>query len=251
MEHKYTNTDCKLHGTRYCALLHMESCASCTVAAASPEQAEGLAKNLDVTASLMPENGVACLFESEECLLCKGARGKREWYADVDIGNVEPKTESRNVLGMKSIARTGSMVPLQIACCKDCRKRLLMIEYLPTVAATAISLIALIVMSIRPVRESLMGRHEILPLLIFASVVLLALLLSAVLRKKLVADAEGKTELRALDLVQLAGMREKGWFEINPGKKGMTRFVFARKRIRQGLYTGGAEKTSQNSEKSI
>ena len=251
MARNYSNADCKLHGTRYCALLNMEGCESCTVSAASSEQAESLAKSLDVTISLMPENGVAGLFESEECMLCKGARNKREWYADVDLGNLEPKTETRNVIGIKSIARTGSMVPLQIACCKDCRKRLLLIEYLPNLFAIGLSLAALILMSVRPVREGLMTIHEILPAAIFTATVLLSLLGSAALRKNLIKKAKDKTVLRVLDLPQLSGMRERGWFEINEGKSGVTRFVFSRKRIRQGLYTGGAIKTGENNEKSI
>lgn len=251
MAHNYTNTECKLYGTKYCTLLNMESCDTCTVATASSDQAEKLARSLDATIALMPEGGIAGLFESESCVLCKDGSGKREWYADVDLGNSEPRTETRNVIGLKSIARTGSMVPLQIACCKDCRKRLLLIEYLPTVLTLFISILALVLMSVKPIRESLMMVSEILPVTIFVAVVLAGLLVGGVLRKNLIKNAEPKTYLRVLDLPALAHMKERGWFEINDGKKGVTRYVFAKKRIRQGLYTGDSAKTSKNSEKSI
>lgn len=246
MARNYTNADCKLHGTKYCSLLNMESCDSCTVATSSQEQADALAKSLDVTISLMPEEGVSALFETDECMLCKGERGKRECYADVDIGNVEPKTETRNVIGMKSIARTGSMVPLQISCCGDCRRRLLMIEYLPSVLTIVAAAVALLLMSIRSIRESLMTVHEILPVGIFVLIVLAAVFAGSILKKNLIAKAQDKTHLRVFDIPLMSGMRERGWFEIGDSKSGITRYVFAKKRIRQGFYTGESVKTSEN-----
>lgn len=32
-------------------------------------------------AALLPEDGMAKLFTGEECVLCKGEKGKREYYA--------------------------------------------------------------------------------------------------------------------------------------------------------------------------
>ena len=239
MEKSYSNTECKLHGTKYCRLLNMESCESCTINAVSAEQAEKLCRDLEVTISLMPEEGLESLFDTDECMLCKGEnKGKREYYADTDIGNVQPKTEGRNIVGMKTISRTGSMVPLQIACCKECRKRLLMIEYAPTLMTVGVCALALIIMSLRPVREALMGMHMILPLVIFVVVAALALIFGRMWRKRLVDEGEKACYLRVFDLPLFAGMRERGWFEINEGKGGVTRYIFAKKRIRQGLYTG-------------
>jgi len=246
MERKYTNTDCQLYGSYHCALLHMESCESCTVGTASAEEAESLKRKLDVTDSLMPEGGVSCLFTSQECLLCKGEeKGARACYANTDIGHVEPKTPTRNAIGIKITARTGSLVPLQIACCAQCKRRLLMVDYLPNVLAVGFSLLALILLSIDTLREALMGIHSFLPTLVFLVAVLVSITGTRFLRRGFIARAQEKTWLRALDLPELAGMRERGWFEINAGGDGLTRFVFAKKRIRQGLYTGNAKRVEQ------
>ena len=249
MERKYTNTDCQLYGSYHCALLHMESCESCTVGTASAEEAESLKRKLDVTDSLMPAGGVSCLFTSQECLLCKGEeKGARACYANTDIGHVEPKTPARNAIGIKITARTGSLVPLQIACCAQCKRRLLTVDYLPNALAVGLSLLALVLLSIDTLREALMGVHSALPTLVFLAVVAASVIGMRFLRKALVAKAQEKTWMRALDLPQLAGMRERGWFEINAGNGGLTRFVFAKKRIRQGLYTGTAKRVEQTGE---
>lgn len=239
MEKNYSNTECKLHGTKYCRLLNMQSCESCTISAMSSEDAEKLSRSLDVTISLMPEDGVQTLFDTDECVLCKGEKkGKRQFYADVDIGNAQPKTQGRNIIGMKTVARTGSMVPLQIACCADCRRRLLMIEYAPTLLTVGVCALALILMSLRPIREALMGVHMILPIAIFALAAVAALILGRLWRKRLVSEGGKASHLHVFDIPQLSGMKERGWFEINEGKGGVTRYIFAKKPIRQGLYTG-------------
>ncbi len=241
MANERTKTDCRFYGAKYCELLNMSDCDACMAGRMGQEEAERMQRDLDVTMSLMPESGVSGLFTAEHCLLCKREPGARAWYADVDIGNVEPKTVKNNFIGMKTVARTGSMVPLQIACCADCRKRILMIEYLPTAVTLSLSLLALLLMSIRPIREALMRVHVILPVVIFAAVVAAACLLGTLLRKRLCADAEAKTYLHVFDLPLLAGMRERGWFEITEANKSITHYVFAKRRMRQGIYTGEAQ----------
>ena len=80
--------------------------------------------------------------------------------------------------------------------------------------------------------------HPALPIVLFLAVVLAACLLGGLLRKRLCKTAEEKTHLRVFDLPLMAGMRERGWFEISEADKGVTHYVFAKKRMRQGIYTG-------------
>lgn len=237
MANAYTNTECALYGSRYCDMLHMESCESCTVRK-DAGRAEQLKSELDVTASLMPEQGIHGLFDTDTCMLCKGEPGKQAWYADADIANPEPRHEQRNVIGIKTVARTGSLVPLQIACCKDCRRRILRIEYLPTCLVLGVCALMLLLLSIRPLRESLMAVAMMLPFLLFVGAAAIAGVAAFFLRKRLIADAEDKTWLRLFEIPALAGMRERDWFELNVGKGGISRYVFAKKRLPQGLYTG-------------
>ena len=116
MPRLYTNTDCPLHGSEYCARLHMESCDTCTVRGRDAEEMQLLKQDLDAIAAMMPEEGIAALFLTNECVLCKGEeKGARAWYAQTDIGNAEPRRKQAGFLGIKREARAGSILPIQIA----------------------------------------------------------------------------------------------------------------------------------------
>lgn len=77
MPRLYTNTDCPLHGSEYCARLHMESCDTCTVRGRDEEEMQLLKQDLDAIAAMMPEEGIAALFLTNECVLCKGEERER------------------------------------------------------------------------------------------------------------------------------------------------------------------------------
>ena len=72
---KYTNADCPLYGSEYCAALNMESCEKCTVDCTDEEKTARVKQDLADMAALLPEDGMAKLFTGEECVLCKGEKG--------------------------------------------------------------------------------------------------------------------------------------------------------------------------------
>ena len=78
MPRLYTNTDCPLHGSEYCARLHMESCDTCTVRGRDEEEMQLLKQDLDAIAAMMPEEGIAALFLTNECVLCKGELSRHQ-----------------------------------------------------------------------------------------------------------------------------------------------------------------------------
>ena len=168
MPRLYTNTDCPLHGSEYCARLHMESCDTCTVRGRDAEEMQLLKQDLDAIAAMMPEEGIDALFLTNECVLCKGEeKGARAWYAQTDIGNAEPRRKQVGFLGIKREARAGSILPIQLACCDACRKRYLMLQYVAPVTAAASIVLGFVLMSIRAIREPLMAITPALPAIVF------------------------------------------------------------------------------------
>ena len=78
MPRVYTNKECPLHGSDYCARLNMESCDVCTVRSRNGEEMELLKQDLDAIAKLIPEEGISELFQTDTCMLCRGTeKGKR------------------------------------------------------------------------------------------------------------------------------------------------------------------------------
>ncbi len=81
-------------------------------------------ESFEVTLSLLPEDIDELL--GEECQFCKGEKRKRAGYALADLAHAEPKTETGMFFGLgKKIRRkVGSIMPLSISICAECRRAL-------------------------------------------------------------------------------------------------------------------------------
>jgi len=238
MARNYTNTSCRLYDTEYCAMLNMLGCESCTVASRSKASMEELVKALDALKALMPEGGIEHLFLSDTCVLCKGdSPDKRSCYALLDLGNREPETESRNVLGIKTKLRTGSIVPVQLAACDACKKRHTALSYTVSLWVSLTGVGTVLLLSYRPLREYLASFGAMVPFLTFVAAMLLAWGIGALLRRSRIKRYGAHMHLDVMDIPALSEMREKGWFEITE-KKGFSRLVFSKKRLKQGVFTG-------------
>ncbi len=236
----YTKTDCPLFGTDYCARLNMENCGSCTVRDRNADGMETLKQDLDNLAALLPEEGISDLFLSETCLFCRSEEpGKTACYALTDIGHPEPKRRiARGVFRIKKEARAGSVLPIQIACCDSCRKRFALLQNV-SIMFTAFSLAgALLLMSIRPLREALGAVLPLLPAIVFLVIALGGYIAGKIIRSVLLTRYGKKMHLSIFRIEQLRQLKKRGWFELYE-EKGMSRIVFSKTRAKSGLYTGG------------
>lgn len=236
----YLNTDCKLHGTKYCAALNMVNCDVCTVRDKAAKEVDSIMHDIDVMESFVPPDGVADLFARGDCALCTGEeKGERKYFALADLGHAEPKSREAGFLGIKRATRAGSILPLQIASCKKCRRNFLLVEYLPTGIALVLAGGSLLALSIRSLRESLMAISPMLPFLAFVLAVLVGLLAGMLLRGGLAKRFEKQTHMKIFEIPKLKEMLLNGWFPLNEGKQ-YTKLIFSRKRLKQGIYTGNS-----------
>lgn len=238
MEKLPVNPQCKLSGTRYCYTLNMRSCSACTVRDA--ENTDEIMKDIDLYETLLPQGGIARLFESRECQFCKNEpKGKRRGYAILDMAHPEPRRVQKWLFG-KRAARIGTMVPVQMAVCPKCRSRFLMLEYFPVLIPVLVGLAALFVVSSDPLKATLGNIHTFAPFGAWIVCLLLGVLIG-----KLVTDALQKrwTKDMYTDVMQhpaIMEMTEKGWVPITA--KSRTKLLFSKSRLSRGLGTAdGAE----------
>jgi len=238
-ERTYTKADCPLFGTDYCARLNMENCESCTVRGRNPGEMEALKHDLDNLAALLPEEGIADLFLSEQCLFCRSEEpGKTACYALTDIGHPEPKRKiARGVFRIKREARAGSILPIQIACCESCRKRFSLLQNV-SMMFTAFSMAgALLLMSIRPLREALAEVLPALPAIVFLAIAVGGYAAGKILRARLLVRCGKEMHLSIFRIEQLRQLKKRGWFELYE-EEDISRLVFSKTRAKSGLYTG-------------
>ena len=176
--------------------------------------------------------------KSDTCLLCAGEKkNPREYYAITDLAHKEPQRTKTSVIGIKVKANVGSLIPVQIACCKRCRRNFLMRDYLPWIITVAITIALIAILSVVPLRESLVGINELLPLAIFAGVFVAGYLIGQIVRNAFVKAKESQTLFDVGKLPIIKKMLEKGWFSLFGEKKGL-RLIFSKKRLERGWFSG-------------
>ena len=234
---KYTNADCPLYGSEYCAVLNMESCEKCTVECTDEEKTARVKQDLADMAALLPEDGMAKLFTGEECVLCKGEKGKREYYAFFDMGHPGArKHRAKGLLGLlKKEPRFGSLLPAQVSCCKECKQRMTRLSYVKGLIIAAFLLSGLIVLSLRSVNEPLMAITHGLPFYIFAAWAIIGIAVAEIAYRGMKRSYAKRTYLNVMNAPMLAELKEKGWFELF-AEHGVSRLVFSKKPMSHGLF---------------
>lgn len=238
MDRTINNRRCPLYGTHTCELLHMRDCGQCPLTRPGTEiTPEMLRKDLDLYETLLPAGGIAPLFEAKTCRFCREETqaGKRQGYAIFNMAHPEPARMERGLLFGKRRSAAGTMVPVQLAVCKHCRRRLLLLDYLPLLVPTVAGAILLVLLADGAVSDAVASVAAYLPFLLWAGGVALAWgaarLVCARLKKRFAADMY----VDVLEHPTLAEMREKGWFPV-PARDGV-RLVFSKSRLCSGLGT--------------
>ena len=240
MARQYLNTNCPLNNTEYCERLNMQGCDTCTVASRDKKGIESLMEDMDAMKDLMPEDGIYELYTGDECVLCKGEnKGERVCYGVSDLGNPQPEHIKRSSIGLKVRSRAGSIVPVQLSCCKDCKRRFLRSEYIVLTITAIAAVLGMLLVAIRPLNQAMKAVWMGLPIVVFAVITVGGWVASLFVRRALVKKYSELTYMNIFELPKLAQMKDKGWFELVDSKvKGVSKLVFANKRMEQGIYTG-------------
>lgn len=230
---------CALGGTRYCALLNMRSCEKCTVR--GTVDIEQVRQDLDLYETLLPEEGVSRLFLSHECQFCRSEpKGARHGYAILDMAHPEPQRLQRRLF-MNRVTEFGTMIPLQFAVCRRCRRRFLWIEYAAVVLPVLFGLAGLGVLMLDGVRDALSRRLAAGPFLLWAGVLAIGALAGALVSSAARRRYDRDMVANVLEHPVVRDMLRLGWTPIT--KQSRTKLLFSRSRLAHGLGTAVEEGT--------
>ncbi len=235
---------CPLYATDECRMLNMTTCKDCTVNGSSAKEMESIKNEIQLMRSLMPKEGIDKLFLGDECLFCKGEPNEKSCYALLDVGHKEPKHREKLKQALSGTKDAGSIIPLQISCCDECKKRISRLGYVKSTFATVVSGAALLILSLRAVHEPLMAVFTAFPLVIFLVCVAIGIIGGGCLQTRLKRQYEKKTHLHVMDIPQMRGLEECGWFVIYKDEP-VSKLVFSAERLKQGLFTGEEPKKDE------
>ncbi len=229
-QRRLTDTECALYGTKSCALLNMQDCDKCPLKGRIADPA--IHDDLKLFCELQPEGTIAQLFESETCLLCKDEpKGQANGFAVFDMAHTEPKKLAKRRWLAKQA--TGFMVPLQFACCKKCRRRILLGSYLPLIAPIVLMLITLPFVMIEAFAQTLRQTAAWLPFAIVMASLLggyaVGKLLAYLYKRK--CEPDMYVDVRTHPFVK--AMEEKGWHPLFNDRQA--HIAFTKTRIDRGL----------------
>ena len=188
--------------------------------------------------SLLPEDGIAPLFESQTCTLCRGEqKGEASAFAVADYGHEEPKgLQSPSLLRRKT---PGFLLPVQFACCKRCRLRLLTLGYLPLLTPLLLTAPLVVALAEPHIMQQLKVPGMWMPLLLVALTLGIGYLVGKILQNVLRKRFASETYLDPNEHPTVQALVEKGWFPL--AEKKDSAYVFTKKRIRYGLGTAGSK----------
>jgi hypothetical protein len=228
---------CKLQDTQYCSILNRSCCQECFLLDAEDPEIEKTIRNIDTVIRLLPEEeGLARLRESSACCLCKGEhKGRREFYAIADYGHPEPKGKRSSALGIKVKTQVGSIVPLQIACCRRCKNNHTVAAYMQMVVTVLLVALGLIVMSIPPIASRINEISEMIPLAVFVALIPIGMILGKACRKRYIKKKSRETIFNLNEIEYVSRMCGKGWFPLSGREEG--RLMFSKKPLKNSWFS--------------
>jgi hypothetical protein len=218
------NAQCRASDTELCRWIGKE-CEDCYIGGLKhKDDAEKMISDFRVTLSLLPEDFDS--LQGEECRFCMGdVKKPRAGYAVVDLAHSEPENRKGMFFGFgkKVRQRIGSLMPVTIAICKDCRRALRMVEYLKWLVIAAFVGLAVGLCFIPEINA--------LPALPFGVIIagfLVGYLLSRVVSDAYMKAKSKKTAFNVFDIPVCKQMQEAGWFTMQDSGPA-TRFIMSRK----------------------
>ena len=207
---------CEIKDQAACDFLGSGGCKQCPLYKQNVRQFERRKINeiWEVTLTNLPED-VDRFHEAEECFFCKKEqKNKKVAYAMVEIAHPDPPHETGEMFGIGQKVRrpVGSMLQVPVAVCKDCKRRLDMLDNIKFIGMAIGFLLGLLVIWLIRGVEFVQYGGELLPILIFLLIIALGYQGGKLYQKRLIRKYEKEMYLRFFDLPEAKKLEERGWF---------------------------------------
>lgn len=211
-----TSKICEIKDMPACDFLGSGGCKECPLYKQNVRQFERRKINeiWEVTLTNLPES-IDDLHEAEECFFCKKEKKeKRVAYAMVEIAHPDPPHEAGEMFGLGQKVRrpVGSMIQVPVAICKDCKRRMDMLDNVKFIGMGIGFLLGLLVIWLISGMEFIQYGGDLLPIFLFLLFIALGYLGGKMYQKVLIKKYEQQMYLRFFDIPAAKELAERGWF---------------------------------------
>jgi hypothetical protein len=218
------NAQCLANDTEICRWIGKE-CEDCYVGGLKhKDDVEKTVSDFRVTLSLLPEDFDS--LQGEQCCFCVGDTKKpRAGYAVIDLAHSEPEARKGMFFGFgkKVRQRIGSLMPVSISICRDCRRTLRMVDYLKWIVTAAFVGLSIGLCFIPAINTIPALPYGVIIAGFFVGYVVSRLVSDAYMKRK-----SKETVFNVFDIPVCRKMQEAGWFTIQDSGPA-TRFIMSRK----------------------
>lgn len=231
--------NCALLGTDACRMLNAENCSKCGVGKLKPEKQEAAKNSLTRLYQAAPPEKVAGLYTGDTCLFCKGEdKGRKECYGLFDLSKRDPEGDwTIAVIKQKKIGVkvADMLLPAQVSCCKDCRRRHRLFAWLPTIVCLVIMALGLFLTTCTGLYKVLYDAAAWLPALTMVIFILLGLAVDLIMKEVMAKRFSAKTYMDVEQIPEVKQFIEDGFKPVGDKKHGVSNVVFSNKLREHGV----------------
>ena len=235
---------CALYGTEACRVLNAENCSECAVGSMSADKQEKTKRALERLIEAAHPEELESLYSGDACRFCRKEAEKAGGVALIDLTKRDPEGDWTIGLGKKRIGFKGAdmILPLQISCCKKCRRAYRLYDYLPTAVGLAVVAAGLIIATNSYVYKAAYTAAQWLPAAIVLGSVAAAIIIGLALKAALGASLKKRMHTDVAELPEIKTLMDNGFAELTPKKRGVSVLVFSKTRREHGVCSRVSEK---------
>jgi len=192
-------------------------------------------EDFEVTLSLLPDDFDK--LQSDECCFCIDKPARRAGYATIDLAHKDPEHKRGMFFGIgkKVRQRIGSLLPVSISICANCRKNFRVAESLKWLMILGFGAIAIGVCFIPAINAT-----PALPYGVILLGILIGWMAGKVASTVYINKKSAKTRFNVFEIPVCAEMKENGWFTVQD-EGPVTRLLFSKKPMIKRLCDVGIE----------
>ena len=220
---------CPISDSELCDWLGKKGCYQCYISTLKTEtQKTDALERWKVTLSYLPDN-IDDLHTSDECQFCKDEKPeKAQYYATFEMAHPEPYAEKGMILGFGKKVRTpvGSLLTIQAAIGKECKKAFRMADVLQLGTFIGFMAAAFMMLMIPQLGQTMASWTPLMPYIFIALMLVAGYFLGRNLASAYIRKAKQKVKIDLSEIPLIKQMLNLGWFFFQTGSDGMPKVFF-------------------------
>ncbi len=223
------NENCVVTDTSICKWIDKD-CSECYIGGMKNEDdRKDALNNFEVMLSLLPDNFDD--LSGEKCALCRKDPRPRAGYALIDLGHKDPESKRGMFFGIgkKVRRRIGSLVPMNISICKECRSALRMFEAIKWLSIAVFAAVGIVIVTAPGINLGFEVSSSVYTYIIVIGGGVVGYLAGKLFSKQFIKAKSRQMYTNIFEMPICADMQERGWFLVQENNGDVTRYIFSRK----------------------